>query len=291
MAPVEVFLVAKRVSQVVADAGFLWIEPLGGTIFLDRLIQLPLIVQHHAQVAVRLPEVGTQTERVPIGDGRSPQISLIAVGDSHVEVNVGVRQRAFRFARERFLEGVQRGIVVAIGVKRKPKIAIGLGVGRIHTERRARFGERVARIIITVKQIGELAVRFGETRHQPRRFRKFIERVVEPLLPPQQGSQDKMQQSITRIPSRSIARTLLSAASKSLPCTRAATCASALEHRQEASTPGFRLELRSKFRRTKLWIKPESAPAFCSPRMHCVVARQGRPRAEPSDSFGLCARR
>ena len=69
---IEVFLVAKRISQVVADAGFAGFEALGRAIFCDRLIQLALIVQDDAKIAVRLPEVGTQSEGVAIGNHDRP---------------------------------------------------------------------------------------------------------------------------------------------------------------------------------------------------------------------------
>ena len=139
-------------------------------------------MQDDAKIAVRLPEVGAQAEGVAIGDGGAAQISLIAVRDSHVEVDVGVRERAVGFARERFVEGVQGGVVVAIGVERESEVAVGLGVGGIHAEGGARFGEGVIGIVGPVKQVRKLAVRFGETGHQARRFRKFVERFVEPVF-------------------------------------------------------------------------------------------------------------
>jgi hypothetical protein len=92
-----------------------------------------------------------------------------------------------------------RGIVVAVGVERESEVAVGLGVGGIHAEGGARFGEGVIGIVCPVKQVRKLAVRFGETGHQARRFRKCVERFVEPVLPAQDGSEDKMQQSIVRI--------------------------------------------------------------------------------------------
>ena len=109
---------------------------------------------------MRLPEVGAQAERVAIGDGGAAQVALIAVRDSHIEVDVGVRDGARGFARQRFLKGMQGGIVVAIGVERESKVAVAFGIGGIHAERGARFGERVVGIVGPVKEVGKLAVRF-----------------------------------------------------------------------------------------------------------------------------------
>src|ERR1700694_3708446 len=97
-------------------------------------------MQDDAKIAVRFPEVGTQAEGVAIGDGGAAQVSLIAMRDSDVEVDVGVREGAGGFARERFVEGVQGSIVVASGVECESEVAIGLGIGGIHTEGGARFG-------------------------------------------------------------------------------------------------------------------------------------------------------
>src|ERR1019366_10815329 len=116
-----------------------------------------------------------------------------------VEVDVRVRQRAGGFAREGFVEGVQGGVVSAIGIERESEVAVGFGVGGIYAEGGARFGEGVIGIVCPVKQIRKLAVRFGETGHQARRFRKCVERFVEPVLPAQDGSEYKMQQSIVCI--------------------------------------------------------------------------------------------
>ena len=118
--------------------------------------------------------------------------------DSHVEVDVGVRQGAGGFARERFIEGVQGGIVVASRVECESEVAVGLGVGGIHTEGGARFGQGLVGIFGPVKQVRELAVGFRKTGHQARRFREGIERFVEPALPAQNGSEDKLQQCIIR---------------------------------------------------------------------------------------------
>src|ERR1035438_10862712 len=86
---------------------------------------------------------------------------------------------------------------MAIGVKRKSEGAVGLGISGIHTKGGARFGESVLGIIGAIKQVRKLAVGFGETRHQPRRFREFVERLVDPVLPAQDGSKDEMQQGVT----------------------------------------------------------------------------------------------
>src|SRR5271156_3285063 len=94
---------------------------------------------------------------------------------------------------------MQSGVVVAVGVERKPEVAVAFGVGRIHAEGGARFGESVIGVVGAVKEVGQLAVGFGETGHQARRFRKLVERFVEPLLAAQNGSKNEMQQSIARI--------------------------------------------------------------------------------------------
>jgi len=93
---------------------------------------------------------------------------------------------------------VQGGIVVASGVECESEVAVGLGVGGIHAEGGARFGKGLSGIVGPVKQVRKLAVRFGETRHQARRFRECVERFVEPALLAQNGSEDKLQQRIIR---------------------------------------------------------------------------------------------
>jgi hypothetical protein len=89
---------------------------------------------------------------------------------------------------------VQGGIVVARGVECESEVAIGLGVGGIHAQGGARFGERLIGIFGPVKQVRKLAVRFGETGHQARRFRECVKRFVESALPAQDGSEDVIQQ-------------------------------------------------------------------------------------------------
>src|SRR6267378_7166778 len=110
-------------------------------------------MQNDAKIAVRLPEVGAQAEGVAIGDGGAAQVSLIAMRDTHVEVNVGVRGGAGGLARERFVEGVQGGIVVASGVECESEVAISLGVGGVHAESGARFGKGLSGIVGPVKQV------------------------------------------------------------------------------------------------------------------------------------------
>jgi len=75
-----------------------------------------------------------------IGDSGAAQVSLIAVRDSDVEVDVGVHHRSLGLARQRLLENMQGVVVVAIGVERESEIAIGLGVRGIDAEGSARFG-------------------------------------------------------------------------------------------------------------------------------------------------------
>ena len=140
MALLKSSLVAEGISQVVADAGFVRFEALGGAIFGDGILQFALIVKDDTQIAVGLPEIGTQAERVAISDGGAPQVSLIAVGDPDIEVHVGIRRGTFRFANERFFKGMQGGIVTAIGIEREAEITIGFGVGGIHAEGGARLG-------------------------------------------------------------------------------------------------------------------------------------------------------
>ena len=145
---IEIFFVAERISEVIADAGFVRLEALGGAIFRDGLIQLALIVQNDAKIAVRLPEIGAQAEGMAIGDGGAAQVALIAMRDSNVEVDIGVGGGIGRFARERFVEGVEGGIVVAVGVGRESEVAIGLGVCGIDAQRGTRFGESVFGIVV-----------------------------------------------------------------------------------------------------------------------------------------------
>ncbi len=85
---------------------------------------------------------------------------------------------------------------MALGVERESEVAVGLGIGGIHAKGGARFGEGVLGILCPVKQVSKLAVRFGETGHQARRFRNLVERVVEPVFAAQDGSEDKMQRSL-----------------------------------------------------------------------------------------------
>jgi len=59
---------------------------------------------------------------------------LIAMGDSHVEVDVGVGGRVRRFVRKRFIESMQRGDVLSIGIERQAEITIGFGIRRVHAE-------------------------------------------------------------------------------------------------------------------------------------------------------------
>ena len=172
---------------------------------------------------MRFPEVGAQAEGMAIGDGGAAQVSLIAMRDSHVEVDVGVGEGAGGFARERFVEGVQGGIVVASGIECESEVAVGLGVGGIHAEGGARFGEGLVGIFGPVEQVRKLAVRFGETGHQARRFRECVERFVEPVLPAQNGSEDKLQQRVIR-PKHS--------AAKHRPHRRGAGCESCLRLRR-----------------------------------------------------------
>jgi len=68
---------------------------------------------------------------------------------------------------KRFVEGVQRSVVMAIGIKRESKRAVGLGVRRIQAERGARFGKSVLSLIGSVKEVRKLAVCFGKARRQP----------------------------------------------------------------------------------------------------------------------------
>ncbi len=118
--------------------------------------------------------------------------------DPHVKVDVRVREGALGFARERLIKNMQSGIVMAIGVERESEVTVGLGIGGIHTEGGAGLGQCAVGIVCPVKKVRKLTVSFGETGHQARRFREFIERIVEPLLPAKNGSKYKMQQSMIR---------------------------------------------------------------------------------------------
>jgi hypothetical protein len=195
---VEVFLIAKRVTQIVTDAGLVGVQALGRAIFRDGLVQLALIVQDDAKIAVRFPEVGAQAESVAIGDGGAAEVSLLTLGNSNIEVDVGVRGRAGGFARERLVESVQRSIVVATGVERESERTVGLGVGRIHAERRARFGKSVLGIVVPIEKVRNLTVGFGGPRHLTRRFGEFIKRIVEAFLAAQERSKDVMQPGVFR---------------------------------------------------------------------------------------------
>jgi len=99
---------------------------------------------------------------VAIGDGGAAEVSLLTLGNSNIEVDVGVRGRAGGFARERLVESVQRSIVVATGVERESERTVGLGVGRIHAERRARFGKSVLGIVVPIEKVRNLTVGFGD---------------------------------------------------------------------------------------------------------------------------------
>ena len=192
---IELFLVAKGISEVVANAGFLWIQTLRGAILRNRFVKFALIVQDNAQVAVSLPEIGTHKDGMAIGDSRAPQIPLIALRNAHVEVDVSVSRRVGRLAQKRFIEGMESGIVVPVSVECQTQISISLSIRRIDAQGCAGFGKRRIGVFRPVKKVGKLAVSFRRTGRQSRRFHEFIERFVEPVLPPQDGSENKMQQS------------------------------------------------------------------------------------------------
>src|SRR5208282_12323 len=114
---IEIFFVAENVSQVAANAGLIGLETLRGSIFRYCLIELALVVQDDAQIAVGLPEIGAQGEGVAIGDSGAAQVSLVALGDPHIEVDIGVGGGVGGFTGECFPEGVERSIVITVGIK------------------------------------------------------------------------------------------------------------------------------------------------------------------------------
>jgi hypothetical protein len=87
---------------------------------------------------------------------------------------------------------MQCGIVVPIGIERESEIAVGLSVCWIDAESGPRFCKGIVGVVRPVKKIGKLVVRLRETRCELRGFGKFIERFVEPLLPAQNGSKNKL---------------------------------------------------------------------------------------------------
>src|SRR6202034_2007631 len=111
----------------------------------------------------------------------------------NVEVDIRVRGRTGGFTGERFLESVQSRRVVAIGIQREPERPVAFGIGGIHAEGSTRFGEGILGIVRSIKQVRKLAVRFGEVRHQLGGNCKLVERLVEPVLAPQNGSKYEMQ--------------------------------------------------------------------------------------------------
>ncbi len=49
---------------------------------------------------------------------------------------------------------MNRSTVLSVGVQRETEELVGLGVLRIHTERRARFSNRVGTVIETIEDVG-----------------------------------------------------------------------------------------------------------------------------------------
>jgi len=86
---VEIFLIAKRVAKIVVDAGLVRLQANGGAIFGHRVVELAQIVQHDSQIAMGLPEIWTQFQRVTIRHRRLPQIAVLALGQPDIEIDVG----------------------------------------------------------------------------------------------------------------------------------------------------------------------------------------------------------
>ena len=78
------------------------------------------------------------------------------------------------------------------GVEGQSEIAIGFGVGGIHAESGARFGERVFGVVVAVKEIRKLAVGLGEIGDEARGFGELVQSFVEEVFTAQDGSEDKV---------------------------------------------------------------------------------------------------
>src|ERR1700740_1518572 len=92
----------------------------------------------------------------------APQISFIPLRDTHVEIDVSI----VGLALQRFLVGVERGLIVAIRVMRQTEKTVGLGILWIYAERSARLRHRIVGVIAAIEVVGKLAMCFRKTGHQ-----------------------------------------------------------------------------------------------------------------------------